>query len=421
MNVTLPIWALAGLVLLIAFLLVLIWSSRRTLIRQVKPVSLEGVDELLPILAALTGERLTEGNRVDVLQDGEFFDALEADIELAEHSIHYETYVWWRGDIVRDFARRLADRARQGVQVRILLDAQGSLLMEREVLETLEAGGCEVAYFHPLRLRDIGKYNSRDHRKLAVIDGRVAHFMGHGMAREWCPESRGGEGWRDTAVRVLGPAVSSAQAVFLRSWLNVHGELAVDPRHFPDLEPAGDARLHIAESDPVGTYSEVEVLIKVAIATARERILIQNPYFVPDDSVVELLGEAVDRGVEVRIVLPRVNDSRVVRHASHKFYGPLLRRGARIWEYQPVFAHQKVMVVDDCWSQVGSTNFDSRSMQINREVTVSIVDRGVAEELTAAFEQDLKASVEVTYQSWRSRHPIKRLGDNLAYLLREQL
>lgn len=421
MDVTLPIWALAGLLLLIAFLLVLIWSSRRTLIRQINPIALEGIDEFLPVLAALTGEPLTEGNRVDVLQDGKFFDALAADIELARHSIHYETYVWWRGDICRDFARRMADRARQGVEVRLLLDAQGSLLMEREVQEILEEGGCEVAYFHPLRLRDLGKYNSRDHRKLAVIDGRVAYFMGHGMASEWCPEERGGDGWRDTAVRVRGPAVGSSQAVFLRSWLNVHGELAVDPRHFPDLDRAGDARVHIVESDPVGTYSEVEVLIEVAIATARERILIQNPYFVPDDSVVELLGEAVDRGVEVRIMLPRVNDSRVVRHASHTFYGPLLRRGVRIWEYQPVFAHQKVMVVDDRWSQVGSTNFDSRSMQINREVTVSILDREVAEELTAAFERDLKVSVEVSYESWRRRHPIKRLGDNLAYLLREQL
>jgi cardiolipin synthase len=421
MDVTLPIWALAALILLIAFLGVLIWSSRRTLVRQVTPVALEGIDELLPILAALTGEPITEGNRVDVLQDGEFFDALLADIELAEHSIHFESYVWWRGDVSYDFARRLAGRARDGVEVRVLLDAQGSRLMEKAVLEILEEGGCEVARFHPLRLRDIGKYNSRDHRKLAVIDGRVAYFMGHGIAKEWCDEKRGGDGWRDTAVRILGPGVASAQAVFLRSWLNVHGELAVDPRHFPELESAGDARLHIAVSDPVGTYSEVELLIKVAIATARETIQIQNPYFVPDDSVIDLLGEAVARGVDVRIVLPRVNDSRVVRHASHKFYGRLLRRGVRLWEYQPVFAHQKVMVVDGCWSQVGSTNFDSRSMQINREVNVSILDHGVAEELTAAFERDLEGSVEMTYRSWQSRNPLKRLGDNLAYLIREQL
>jgi cardiolipin synthase len=422
MDVTLPLWILLALVAAIAVMGLLIWSSRRTLVGNVTAVALDGIEELLPNLAALTGEPVLGGNRVEVLQNGPaFFDALLADIAAARSSVHYETYVWWRGEICWKLARALAEKARQGVEVRLLLDAHGSLLMEGEVLELLEEAGCQVARFHPFRLRDLGKVNSRNHRKIAVVDGRIAYFMGHGVADEWCGGTEEGAEYRDTAVRILGPAVRSAQAVFLRNWVNVNDELAIDAHHFPDLEPEGEARVHVAHSDPVGSYSAVEVLHKVAIASARERLLIQNPYFAPHESVIELLARAAERGVDVKLMLPRKNDSRLVRHASHKFYGQLLRRGVEIHEYQPAFAHQKVVVVDGCWSHVGSTNFDHRSLQINQEVSVGILDREVAEVLTAAFEEDLEQCEEVTLRSWRRRHPIKRLGDGLAYLIREQI
>lgn len=421
MNVTLSIWVLGPLLLLIALMVLMIWSSRRTLSGDVTIAGLDGFESILPNVAALAGEPVIGGNRVEVLQDGAFFDSLLADVELAEQSIHYESYVWWQGEICGRLARALAARSQAGVEVRLLLDAQGSITMESEVQEVLDRGGVVVDRFHPFSLADIGKVNSRDHRKIAVLDGRIAYFMGHGVAQEWCSEERGGKGWRDTAVRVRGPAVRSAQAVFLRNWLNVHNELAIDVRHFPELERQGDTEVHIAESDPVGTYSEVEVLLDVAIAAAQKRLLIQNPYFVPAEAAIDRLGEAVERGVDVQIMLPRKNDSRLVRHASHTFYGPLLRRGVTIWEYQPVFAHQKIVVVDDLWSHVGSTNFDHRSLQINREVAVGIVDRAIAAELTAAFEKDRQASKKMTLEAWEGRSRWKRLGDRLAYLLHEQL
>ena len=378
MDLTLPVWLVAAMISAIVVLGLMIWSGRRTLSGGFTAIRLETIEDLLPNLAALTGEPVTDGNRVEVLQDHTFFDRLLEDFAAAEKSIHYETYVFWKGDICKRFAEAVAERARAGVEVRLLLDAQGSLLMEDDVLETMEEAGCEIGRYHPIRLRDIGKVNSRDHRKIAVVDGRTAYFMGHGVAAEWCAESEGGKGWRDTAVRIRGPGVRGAQAVFLRNWLNVCDEIAVHAAHFPDLEPEGESRVHVADSDPVGTYSEVEVLLQVAIASAKEQILIQNPYFVPADSVLDLLGEAVERGVDVQIMLPRENDSRLVRHASHKFYGALLRNGVRLWEYQPAFAHQKIVVVDGLWSHVGSTNFDHRSLQINREVSVGILDRRVA-------------------------------------------
>jgi cardiolipin synthase A/B len=421
MDLTLPLWLVALAALLILVLGVMIWSSRRTLSGNISAVRLEAIEDLLPNLAALTGEPVLDGNAVEVIQDDGFFDALLEEIRRAESSIHYETYVWWKGDICHQFATAFAEKARSGVEVRLLLDAHGSLLMDPDVLESLKSSGCKIGRYHPFRLRDIGKVNSRDHRKIAVIDGRTAFFMGHGMASEWCAVDDGGKGWRDTAVRLRGPVVRSAQSVFLRNWLNVCDEIAIEAKHFPELEPEGESKVHIADSDPVGTYSEVEVLLKVAIASAREQVLIQNPYFVPDESVIELLGAADERGVDVQIMLPRENDSRLVRHASHKFYGQLLRRGVRLWEYQPTFAHQKIVVVDGAWSHVGSTNFDHRSLQINREVSVGIYDPRIAGELIAAWESDLEDCEEITLEGWESRSSWKRLGDELAFLIREQI
>lgn len=421
MDVTVPVWTVVAVGLFVAFLLLLIWSSRRTLIRRVTPVTLEGIEQLLPNLAALTGEPVTEGNRVDVIQDAAFFSTFLEDVRRARRTIHFETYVWWRGAVCRDLAGAFAERARSGVEVRVLLDAHGSRTMEPEVRRTMEAAGCQVARFHPFAVGHLGKINSRDHRKIAVLDGRIAYFMGHGVAEEWISGRPGKPPWRDTAVRLRGPAVASAQTTFLKNWLTVNDELMLHARHFPPLDPQGEARVHVAVSDPVGTYSEVEILLEVAIASARERLLIQNPYFVPGDPVLELLAAAVERGVEVRLMLPRPNDSRLVRHASHRSYGRLLRSGVRLWEYLPTFAHQKIVVVDDVWSHVGSTNFDHRSLQINREVSVGVLDRGVAAELTAAFEKDLETCSEITLQNWASRSGWRRLGDRLAYLVREQI
>lgn len=421
MELTLPAWVVAAAGLFMAFLLLLIWSSRRTLVRRVTPVALEGIEQLLPNLSALTGGPVTDGNCVEVIQDAAFFDALLEDVRRARRTIHYETYLWWRGSICRELAEAFAERVRSGVEVRVLLDAHGSRSMQPEVRRIMERAGCQVARFHPFAVGHLGKVNSRDHRKIAVIDGRIAYFMGHGVAEEWFRGRAGERPWRDTAVRIRGPAVASAQTTFLKNWLTVNDELMIDARHFPPLEEHGDARVHVAASDPVGTYSEVEILLEVAIASARERLIIQNPYFVPGDPVIELLEAAVERGVEVRLMLPRKNDSRLVRHASHRSYGKLLRAGVRLWEYLPAFAHQKIVVVDDLWSHAGSTNFDHRSLQINREVSVGILDRSVAAELTAAFEKDLESCEEVILEDWAGRSGWRRLGDRLAYLVREQI
>jgi cardiolipin synthase len=422
MDSTVHIWVPIALGVVVVFLLLLIWSGRRTLGSNLRPAFDAGIDELLPNLAELTGGDVKEGNRVQVLHNGDpFFGALLEDVARATVSVHLETYVWWRGEITHRLAEALAAKAREGLAVRLILDAHGSLAMEPEVARALDEGGCRVCYFHRFRLRDLAKLNSRDHRKLAVIDGRIAYLMGHGVAEQWTGNARDESEWRDTAVRLEGPIVRDVQSLFLRNWLTVNDEIVIAPEDFPPLEPAGEVKAHLAASAPAGSFSEVELLYKVAISAARESILIQNPYFVPDQPVVDLLVQAAERGVDVRVMLPRKSDSRLVRHASHVFYGDLLRGGVHLYEYLKTFAHQKVMVVDGIWSHIGSTNFDHRSLQINYEVAVGMLDRGVAEELTAAFEEDLESSVEVTVQGWQSRNALRRLGDNLAYLIREQL
>lgn len=422
MDLTVHIWVPIALGIVVLFLLLLTWSSRRTLASNLRPAFDAGIEELLPNLAELTGGEIQEGNRARVLQNGDaFFGALLEDVARATVSVNYETYVWWQGEITHRLAEALAAKAREGLAVRLILDAHGSMSMEPAVAQTLDEGGCRVCYFHRFRLRDLGKLNSRDHRKLAVIDGRIAYLMGHGVAEQWTGNARDESEFRDTAVRLEGPIVRDVQSLFLRNWLTVNDEIVIAPEDFPPLEPAGEVKAHLAASAPVGSFSEVELLYKVAISAARESILIQNPYFVPHESVVDLLVQAAGRGVDVRIMLPRKTDSRLVRHASHVFYGDLLRGGVHLYEYQKTFAHQKVMVVDGIWSHIGSTNFDHRSLQINYEVAVGMLDRGVAEELKAAFEEDLESSAEVSYEGWRRRRFWRRVGDNLAYLIREQI
>ena len=423
MEITVPLWAVLATVCFVAVLLVLIWSGRRTLIAQVDTLRFDaGIEALLPNIAAVTGTPAVGGNRVEVLQNGDgFFGRLLDDVAAAEQSVHYETYVWWTGDICGRFAAALAAKAREGVEVRLILDAQGCLPMDSDLLDQMVDAGCLVEKFHPFDLRHLGKVNSRNHRKMAVIDGRIAYFMGHGISGNWEGDARTEDEWRDTAVRIRGPGVHHAQAVFLSHWLHVHDELPLQAEHFPNLEEEGGATVHITESDPVGAYSEIEVLLKTAIASAQESIRIQNPYFVPDRSVVDLLAERAAEGIDVRITLPEINDSVLVRAASHKYYTPLLESGVKLYEYRKTFAHQKVVVIDGLWSLVGSANFDHRTLEINREVTVGILDREIARQLTEAFDADLRHSREITLEEWRGRPLYHQIGSNLAFMIRQQL
>lgn len=414
----------AGLyVAVLLTLALLLWSSRRERESHVRVPDIADFEQALPSIAGMTGSPILAGNRVEVLQNGdEFFPALFHDIAAARETIHLETYVWWKGDVCRRLAEALAARARQGLEVRLLLDAVGSKKGEDELFETMEKAGVRVVRFHPIRIQDIGLINNRTHRKLAVFDGRVAHVFGHGIAEEWTGHGQDERHWRDTGVRVEGPVVHDIQAVFAENWVEQTTETLVGQKYFPVLAPAGPVRAHVTASSPQGGVSKLELLYKLAIATAQKELLIQNPYFIPDGEVVGLLEQAIRRGVTVRIMLPgAVTDSSIVQHAGHYQFEDLLRMGVRIYAHQKTLTHQKVMVVDGIWSHVGSTNFDDRSLDINDEASLGMIDRAVAGRLRQAFARDLRDCRPMTLQEWEGRSAWHRFVDRFSYLVNEQI
>jgi cardiolipin synthase A/B len=413
----------AVLLFIIAFLLVLLWSVQRERESHVRVPDVASFEEALTSIANLTGSPILAGNAVEVLQDGDgFFPVLFREIGRAKESIHLETYVWWRGEICRRLARALADKARQGVEVRLTLDAAGSSEGDDELFEQMAKAGAKISYYHPFRLADVGVLNNRTHRKLAIFDGRVALVFGHGIAEEWTGHGQDEEHWRDTGVRLRGPIVNAVQGVFSENWVEMTAEVLVGEKYFPRLGAAGPVRAHMTASSPHGGVSQLEMLYKLAIVTAQKRITIQNPYFIPDGELVGLLARAVRRGVDVRLMIPGpVTDSSVVRHAGHRQFEDLLRAGVEIWEYQPTLSHQKVMIVDGLWSHVGSTNFDDRSLDINDEASVGLIDPGVAARLEAAFVRDLRHCLRVDPETWSRRPLWHKLMDRVSYMLNEQL
>lgn len=407
----------------ILFLLLLLWSTQRERESHVRVPDLAEFEQALPSVASLTGSPIIAGNRVQVLQNGDgFFPVLFDDIAKARQTIHLETYVWWKGEICQRLADALAAKARQGVEVRLTLDAAGSSKGDDELFESMEKAGVKISYYHPFEIQDLGLLNNRTHRKLAIFDGRVAHVFGHGIAQEWTGNGQDAEHWRDTGVRLEGPIVNSIQAVFAENWVEQTAEVLVGEKYFPRLQAAGSVRAHVTASSPQGGVSQLELLYKLAIATAQKELLIQNPYFIPDGEMVGLLEKAVRRGVKVRVMVPgQVTDSSIVRHAGHRRFQELLEHGVEIYEYQRTLNHQKVMIVDGIWSHVGSTNLDDRSLDINDEASVGLIDSEVAARLESAFKADLRYSTRLDAASWEERPLWHKTVDRLSYLVNEQL
>ncbi|HEY5611933.1 MAG TPA: cardiolipin synthase [Thermoanaerobaculia bacterium] len=422
-TVTIPVVLFAGLILIIVVLLILIWSVKRRSSTHYAVREGSGLEKLLPSLVGITAGSLIEGNRIEILQNGRLFPVLLRDIEGAQETIHFESYVWWKGKICEEIAAALAKKAREGVEVRVLLDASGSSRMDEKLWKQMGEAGCKLAKFHPVRLSNIGRLNNRDHRKIVVIDGEVGFVGGHGVAEEWTGNAQDSEHWRDTFLRIEGPLVGQIQAAFSENWIEETGEVPAGQQYFKRLPPAGPTAAHVSYVSPTGSASSVELLHYLAISAAEKEIIIQNPYFLPDPEAIEALSKAVERGVKVMIMMPsdEVNDSPVVQHASHHHFGTFLKSGIRVFEYQKTLLHQKVLIIDGIWSSVGSTNFDDRSFEVNDEISVGMMDAAIAAELRKAFEDDLKYAKEWKYKEWSERSWLHKLTDGTAYLVNEQL
>lgn len=423
-SVAVPLWGVVLAVLVLIVLLIVLWSvKRRRDVHYVLPEP-EPLAEMLPSIAGLTHGALIAGNRVELLENGDgYFPRLLAEIGRAEDSIHFETFLWEEGELARRIARALAERAEAGVEVRLLVDASGGRGLSGETLRIVEEAGVEVARYHPLGLKNLGTLNNRDHRKIVVVDGRVGFIGGHCIVDTWLGDAEDREHFRDISVRVEGPVVQQLQSAFTENWVEQTGLVVAGVRYFPELEPAGDSRAHLAYVSPAGSASSVELLYYLGIRAAREQILIQNPYFLPDPDGLMLIRGATSRGVKVRIMLPSADatDNALVQHASHHHFGDLLKSGVEIYEYDHTLLHQKVMTIDHVWSAVGSTNFDDRSFELNDEASLGIESAEIARALEDAFEADLRHCRRRKLDEWRDRSLWHKLIDGTAYLINEQL
>ena len=409
-----------GVILL--FVLV-IWSIKRHRDPRLHVECDAPVDQLIPSLAGLSLGTSVDGNSVEILENGAYFDVLLEEIAAARHSAHFETFLWEEGVLGKRLADAFCERARAGVTVRVLLDAQGSKKMGEAVEQQLEAAGCKLTKFHPFDWRHIGVFNERDHRKIVVVDGRTAFLGGHCIVDSWLGCAEDGKNFADVSVRLRGPIVHSVQAAFSENWVGQTSELFMGDEVFPPLERAGDVTAHAAYVKPEGSAPAVKLLHHAVICTARKRLWIQNPYFIPEPAAIDAFGEAVARGVDVRVLMPSTSgsDNPMVQHAGHRNFEKLLRCGVRLFEYPHTLLHQKVMTVDSIWSAVGSTNFDDRSFEINDEITLGIQSKAFAKQLEDLFEEDQKVCKEVNAKEWENRGTLHKLQDHFWYLWNEML
>ena len=377
----------------------------------------------LTTMTHLLGPPVVPGNRVTALLNGDqAFPAMLEAIRSAEHSITLEAYIFWPGTVGTMFAEALAERARAGVATHLILDGVGSQKLDEELIERMRQAGVQVVKFRPIHWYTLDRVNHRTHRKLLVVDGRVGFTGGLGIADLYLGHAQDEEHWRDGQFRAEGPVVGQLQAAFLDNWIETGNPLLHGTDYFPPLDSAGGALAQAIHSSPGDGTENLRLMYHLAIASAGRSILIGNPYFVPNTLAVEMLVEARRRGVNVEIVVPGpITDAGLVRRASRAKWGPLLEAGVRIYEYQPTMYHNKVIVVDDYWVSVGSTNFDNRSFRLNDEANLNVFDEAFARAQAAIFAQDRARAREVTLDEWRGRSLTERIEEKVAWVLRRQL
>ncbi|MEM5405519.1 cardiolipin synthase [Paraburkholderia unamae] len=374
-------------------------------------------------MGLLLGPPVVEGNRFEVLVNGDaIFPSMLAGIRSAQHTITFETFIYWSGAIGEEVARALSDKARAGVAVHVLLDWVGSSKMDKRYQRMLREAGAQLVLYHKPHWTGLGRMNDRTHRKLLVIDGRIGFTGGVGIADEWTGHAQDEKHWRDTHFRIEGPAVGQMQAVFMDNWVKSTGNVLHGPQYFPEIDAAGHGLAHMFSSSPSGGSDDMELMYLMAITAAAHSIHLSTAYFVPDKLTINAIVEAVKRGVKVRIITPGKRiDTHTVREASRACWGDLLAAGVEMYEYEPTMFHCKLIVVDEYLVSVGSTNFDSRSFKLNDEANLNIYDRDFARQQTAIFDADAALAKRITLEDWRRRSLQEKLLEHAAALLDAQL
>ena len=379
-------------------------------------------EEFLDTIAGASSSPFVPGNTVELLNNGDaFYPRMLDAITGAQVSITIEAYIYWAGEIGLQFARALAERAQAGITVKILLDAIGSASIGREILRTLEEGGCQVAWYNPIHWYTIGRFNNRTHRKSLIIDGCVAFTGGAGIADHWRGDARGPHEWRDMQIRLAGPAVTPLQAGFAHNWQEATGELLSGATYYPSIEPSGRLSAQTLMSSPESGGSVVRTMYYLSIVCARKSIYISNPYFIPDAVAIETLIDAKQRGIDVRIMVSGDrNDNWLARQNSVRLYGPLLKAGIEIFEYDRTMLHHKTMVVDGVWATIGTANFDNRSFAHNEESNVCVFNRTLGRQLQNIFYADMAVCEHIDRDTWAHRGVWARAQEFVASFLEDQ-
>jgi len=379
--------------------------------------------QFLRSMGKLLGPGILPGNRVKALQNGaQIFPAMLDAIRGAQKSITFETYIYWSGEIGKKFSDALCERSLAGVKVHVMLDWVGCGKIDSSYLDAMKAAGVEVERYHPLRWHTLTRINNRTHRKLLVVDGRIGFTGGVGIADQWEGHAESKDNWRDSHFQIEGPAVAQMQAAFTDNWIKTRAKVLIGPEYFPELQPVGDSLAQVFKSSRGEGSESVRLMYLLSIASAAKSIRLQAAYFVPDELAIQTLISACRRGVKVEIIVPGPHmDVRIVQSASRSLWGELLDAGVSIYEYQPTMHHCKVIIVDDMWVSVGSTNFDDRSFRLNDEANLNIYDAAFAAEQAQVFEKDKGLSRLMTRSEFKNRSAFGKMYEEIAGMLRRQL
>ena len=370
-------------------------------------------------LGVALGPPIVGGNRFRAYQNGdEIFPAMVAAIRGAKKSISFETYIYWSGEIGKQFADALAERARAGVKVNVMIDWVGSAKINNGFVAEMKDAGVDIQRFHPQQWYSIHRFNNRTHRKLLIVDGRIGFTGGVGIAEQWTGHAQDKEHWRDSHYMIEGPAAANMQATFMDNWIKVTGAVLHGEEYYPEPVSVGNGAAQVFSSSPSGGSESMKLMYLLAITAARRSINLSSAYFVPDELSRGALVAALKRGVRVRIITPGPNtDVETVRRASRALWGELLEAGAEIYEYVPTMYHCKVMIVDEKFVSVGSTNFDPRSFELNDEANLNIFDGAFAREQNATFEKDVAQSRKISFEQWKARPWTSKLWEHTAAML----
>ena len=343
-------------------------------------------------------------------------------INRAEQRVEFVTFVYWTGNIAQEFAKTLAKKAEEGVEVFVILDSFGASKMSVDLIKMMQEKGVQIEFFRPLKNWKFWKIDNRTHRKILICDGEIAFTGGVGIASEWEGDARNKDEWRDTHFLIKGAAVFGLQAAFMENWIEAGRPLKFDHTIKKKADPEQHVAVQVIRTSASVRWSDIVMLYQVLIKMAQKSIRITTAYFNPNSVIIELLIDASSRGVDIQIMVPgRITDQEIAKIAGERSFDILLDAGIELFYYQKMMLHAKIITIDGILSCIGSANFNHRSMLKDDEINVVILDEQVTEELDNHFMEDLTVCDKVEEGRWKKRNLMRRASEKITHLFNQQI